>query len=92
MTITLHSHNPKNNYQKVVEAALRLSLDEQRRLRDELSGITDVHLSIPSKSKKAKREGLTLAETVRAELSASNTGNETLDETMQQLRRREWSS
>jgi hypothetical protein len=91
MTIAVHSRNRKNDYHKVFEAALRLSLDEQRRLRDELAKLSDVRLVAPANSKSARREGKALADRVRAELASGNV-SASLDETMQQLRGREWSS
>jgi hypothetical protein len=87
----VHSRNRKNDYHKVFEAALRLPLDEQRRLRDELAKLSDVRLVAPANSKSARREGKALAERVRAELASGN-ASASLDETMQQLRGREWSS
>jgi hypothetical protein len=91
MTIAVHSRNRKNDYQKVFEAALRLPLDEQRRLRDELARLSDVRLVAPANSKSARREGKALADRVRAELASENV-SALLDETMQQLRGRDWSS
>jgi hypothetical protein len=91
MTIAVHSRNRKNDYHKVFEAALRLPLDEQRRLRDELAKLSDVRLVAPANSKSARREGKALADRVRAELALGNV-SASLDETMQQLRGREWSS
>ncbi len=92
MTIAVHSRNRKNDYHKVFEAALRLPLDEQRRLRDELAKLSDVRLVAPANSKNAKREGKALADQVRAELATGKSKTASLDETMQQLRGREWSS
>jgi hypothetical protein len=93
MTIAVHSRNRKNDYHKVFEAALRLPLDEQRRLRDELAKLSDVRLVAPANSKSAKREGKgkALADQVRAELASEN-ASASLDETMQRLRGREWLS
>jgi hypothetical protein len=91
MTVAVHSRNRKNDYRKVFEAALRLPLDEQRRLRDELARLSDVRLVAPANSKNARREGKALADRVRAELASGNV-SASLDETMQQLRGREWSS
>lgn len=91
MTISVHSRSRKNDYRKVFEAALRLPLDEQRRLRDELAKVSDVRLVAPSNSKSARLAGQALAEQVRTELAAGS-DSAALDETMQQLRGRAWSS
>jgi hypothetical protein len=69
---------------------LRLPLDEQHRLRNELAKLSDVRLVAPANSKSAKREVQALADQVRAELASGN-ASVLLDETMQQLRGREWS-
>ena len=92
MTMATHSRNQKNDYRRVFEAALRLSSDEQKRLRDELAKLSDVRLVAPVSSKSAKREGKALADQVRAELAAGRSETTSLDDAMQQLRGREWSS
>ena len=92
MAIATHSRNRKDDYRKVFEAALRLSADEQRRLRDELAKLSDIRLVAPVSSKSAKREGKALADQVRAELAAGKSESTSLDDAMQQLRGREWSS
>jgi hypothetical protein len=91
MTLVTHSRNRKNDYRRVFEAVMRLSLDEQRRLRDELAKLSDIRLVVPTNSKSAKREGQALAELVRAEL-ASGSEATSLEEAMQQLPGRAWSS
>ncbi len=90
--MTMETHSRKNDYRRVFEAALRLSSDEQRRLRDELAKLSDIRLVVPLSSKSAKREGKALADQVRAELAAGKNENTSLDDAMQQLRGREWSS
>ena len=89
--MTIATHSRKNDYRRVFEAALRLSSEEQKRLRDELAKLSDVRLVVPLSSKNAKREGKALADQVRAELAAGK-DETTLDNAMQQLRGREWSS
>ena len=92
MTMATHSRNQKNEYRRVFEAALRLSSEEQARLRDELAKLTAVRLVAPLGTKNAKREGKALADLVRAELAAEKSETTSLEDVMQQLRGREWSS
>ena len=81
MTMSLHSQNRKSNYRKVFEATLRLPLDEQRRLREELATVSEVYLVSPAHTKEAQQKGRALAEQVRTELAASKMPG-SLDETM----------
>ena len=92
MTMAAHSRNQKKDYRSVFEAAMRLSSEEQRRLRDELAKLSDVHLVAPANSQSAKLEGKALADQVRTELAAGKSETTSLDDAMQQLRGREWSS
>jgi len=89
--MALQTRSRKSNYHKVFEAALRLTPDEQQRLREDLTRLSAVHLVPPALSVTAKKKGKALADEVRAELVAQKR-NESLDETMQQLRGRAWSS
>ena len=89
MAIAMHSRNRKNDYRRVFEAALRLSSDEQRRLRDELAKLSDIRPVAPASSISAKFEGKALADQVRTELAAGKSDATSLDDAMQQLRGRE---
>jgi regulator of protease activity HflC (stomatin/prohibitin superfamily) len=80
---------PKPTYQQVLRAARALRPADQLRLRDALQKMTSAHLIRPSGDPTAKKRGQQLAATVRAELNA--TANESLDETMKQMRGRAWS-
>jgi hypothetical protein len=91
MTTVYPTQHRKSNYRKVFEAALRLPLAEQRRLSEELARVSEVRLVPPARSEKAALEGQKLAEEVRAELAKAE-NKASLDETMQQLRGRSWSS
>jgi len=91
MTTAYPTQHRKSNYRKVFEAALRLSANEQRRLREELAKLAEVRLVPPDNSEKAIRDGQQLAAEIRAQLALADTST-TLDETMNQLRGRSWSS
>lgn len=91
MTTAYPTHQRKSNYRKVFEAALRLNANEQRRLREELAKLAEARLVQPASSEKAAQEGQKLAAEIRAELAQTDNPT-TLDETMQQLRGRAWSS
>jgi hypothetical protein len=90
MTTAYPTQHRKSNYHKVFEAALRLSANEQRRLREELAKLAEVRLVSPDNSEKAIQYGQRMAAEIRAQFAQTDTS--TLDETMQQLRGRAWSS
>jgi hypothetical protein len=76
-------------FKQVFDEASRLSAQDQRRLREELSKLTGVKLVRPSNSADAIRNGRLLADEVRKELQA--TAAQSLDDAMRQLRGRSWS-
>ena len=71
-------------FKQVFDEALHLSLQDQRRLRDELTKLAGVKLVRPTNSAAAIRNGRLLADEVRKELQA--TAAQSLDDTMRQLR------
>jgi hypothetical protein len=77
------------SYREVLEYARRLSVRDQRRLREELARQSGVKLVSPSKSADAVRNGRKLADDVRKELQS--TRSKSLNQTMRKLRGRAWS-
>jgi hypothetical protein len=77
------------SYQEVLEYARRLSLKDQRRLREELAKLSGVKIVVPAKNADAVRHGQKLADEVRKELQRTRT--KSLDKTMRRLRGRSWS-
>lgn len=76
-------------YDQVFQDALRLSLEEQYRLREQLAKLAGANLIRPSKGASAMQEGRRLADEIREELKS--TAGESLDKTMKRLRGRAWS-
>jgi hypothetical protein len=87
---TLMRRKPKLSFQQVLRAVQELPPNEQRRLRDELAKSAGVHLIRPTGDAAAIRRGRRLANTIRAELTA--TATESLDDAMACLRGPSWLS
>ena len=75
-------------FKQVFQEAMRLSLKDQRLLMEELAKLSSVKLTRPSKADWAR--GRKIAEEVRKELE--NVADQSLEDAMQQLRGRTWSS
>jgi hypothetical protein len=78
------------NYRQVISQVMRLSLRDQRRVRDELVKITSVHLVPPSKDAETLRAAQALAEEVRG-IAQDATRGQTLEDAMSKMRGRSWS-
>ena len=76
-------------FKQVFDKVLHLSFKDQIRLRDELAKLTGVKLVHPSNTAETVRTARLLADEVRKELQA--TDDQSLNETMRQLRGRSWS-
>lgn len=85
---TLPRRRNKPSYPQVLKAVEALSVAERLKLRDQLTNLLNVQLMRPANSEMAIRRGRRLAKTVRSEL---NKANDSLEETMAQLRGRSWS-
>jgi len=77
-------------YKETLELIRQLSLRDQRRLRAELAKMTSVKLVRPSRDPKAIRSARLLAAKVRKKVQPA-TGQQSVDDAMQQLRGRSWS-
>lgn len=82
---TLPHHRNKPSYPQVLKAVEALSVAERLKLRDQLTNLLNVQFMRPTNSERAIRRGRRLAKTVRSEL---NKANDSLEETMTQLRGR----
>ena len=78
------------NYREALELARQLSLRDQRRLRAELAKLSSVHLVRPSRDPKVIHAARLLADEIRKTVQSA-TANQSLDESMRQLRGRSWS-
>lgn len=85
--ITTH-RKPRPTYKQVLETIRALSPADQRRLRAELTKVSNVYILRPTGSPNAVRRGRRLAAQIRKQVSAATSG--TLEETMQRLRGRSW--
>lgn len=88
MTTSTFEHR-KWNLNQVLEAARTLTQKEQQQLGSAIRDLSQVGLVPPNTSPKAKEHGRRLARQIRVELSSKQG---TLDETMDSLRGRAWSS
>lgn len=88
MVVTTRNKTKRTRYQQVLDAAIRLSQADQRRLREELSLLSDVKLIRPKSTEEAIRKGRRLADEVRGDLAKVSASK--LDDVMRQLRGREW--
>jgi hypothetical protein len=77
-------------YKETLELIRQLPLRDQRRLRAELAKMTSVKLVHPSRDPKAIRSARLLAAKVRKKVQSA-TGQQSVDDAMQQLRGRSWS-
>jgi len=89
-TLTRPPRKNKLNYRQILKAVRDLSPQEQQRLRDELTKSAGVSIVPPIGSVAALQRGQELAQAVRAELAGQISGS--LEDAMQSLRGRSWSS
>jgi hypothetical protein len=77
-------------YKETLALVRRLSSRDQRRLRVELTKLTDAKLVYPSQDAKRIRSARLLANRIRKKVQSA-TVKQSLDETMRKLRGRSWS-